>query len=141
MVLKPKEHINHLNLSIIAQVLAKPTLQSTDFADRIVKGMQDKKAIEIAVLDLRNIKNAFADYFIICSGNSDTQVDAVADSVEKAVYELTGQFPRYKEGKMNREWILLDYIDVVAHVFKKDKREYFGLEDLWGDADITYLED
>ncbi len=110
-------------------------------ADLIVKGMQEKKASNIAILDLRNVKNAFADFFVIATGNSDTQVDAIGDSVEDIVYKTLTHSPFHKEGKQNREWILIDYIDVVAHVFSKEKRAFFGLEDLWGDAEITYLPD
>jgi ribosome-associated protein len=101
--------------------------------------MLEKKAQEIAVLDLRHVKNAIADYFIICSGSSDTQVDAIADSIEDEVFKETQQHVWHKEGKENREWILLDYADIVAHVFKKDRRQFYALEELWGDAKITYL--
>lgn len=107
----------------------------------IIKGMQDKKAQEIAVLDLRNIKNAFADYMVICSGSSDTQVDAITDSIEAEVQQNLKINAWNKEGKANREWILLDYADVVAHVFKKDIRKHYALENLWGDADISYIAD
>ncbi len=103
--------------------------------------MQEKKAQEIAVIDLRGIKNSIADFFVVCSGNSDTQVDAISDSIEDEVFKQSHQNVWRKEGKINKEWILLDYADVVAHIFKKDKRSHYGLEDLWGDADIQYIED
>lgn len=109
--------------------------------DIIVEGMKDRKAKNIAVLDLRNVKNAMADFFIVCSGTSDTQVDAITDSIEEKVWKSTRQHPAHKEGKANREWILLDYVDIVAHVFKHDKRKYYNLEDLWGDAQILYIPD
>lgn len=107
----------------------------------IVKGMLEKKAQDIAVIDLRHIKNAIADFFIICSGTSDTQVDAISESIEQEVYKETHMHAWHKEGRQNKEWILLDYADAVAHVFKKDKRDFYALEDLWGDADITYIEE
>jgi len=107
----------------------------------IVRGMQEKKASDIAILDLRSIKNAFADYMVICSGNSDTQVDAITTSIEDEVYKGVKLNVWHKEGKANKEWILLDYADIVAHVFKKDKRRHYGLEDLWGDAEINFIED
>ena len=113
------------------------SFSSQDLANLIVKGMQEKKAQDIVVLDLRKINNVITDFFVISSGNSDTQVDAIADSVEEEVYKTIQQNPWQKEGKMQREWILLDYVDVVVHVFKKDRREYFDLEGLWGDANIT----
>jgi ribosome-associated protein len=116
-------------------------LTSTQLTDIIVKGMQEKKASDIAILDLRDIKNSVVDFFVICSANSDTQVDAISDSIEEQVYKDSQQLPTHREGKMNKEWILLDYADIVAHVFRKDKRGFYSLEDLWGDAKITYVQD
>ncbi|MEO0333718.1 MAG: ribosome silencing factor [Bacteroidota bacterium] len=85
-------------------------------------------------------KDHVADFFIICSGNSDTQLDAIADSIEKEAKERAGETPWHREGKENREWILLDYVTVVAHVFKRERREFFALEELWGDAIITEVD-
>lgn len=101
--------------------------------------MQDRKAQDIAVLDMRNIHNAIADFFIICSGSSDTQVDAISESVESEVYKTVEVHVTHKEGKENREWILLDYSDIIVHVFRKDRRRFYGLEDLWGDANINWI--
>lgn len=109
--------------------------------DFVVKGMQEKKATDVVVMDLRNVKNAICDYFVICSGNSDTQIDAISTSIEEEVYKASHQDPWHKEGKLNREWILLDYVDVVAHVFKKDRRSFYDLEQLWGDAEIHYVDE
>lgn len=109
--------------------------------DLVVKGMQEKKASDVVVMDLRNVKNAICDFFVICSGNSDTQIDAISTSIEEEVYKASHQDPWHKEGKLNREWILLDYVDVVAHVFKKDRRQFYDLEQLWGDAEIHYVEE
>lgn len=114
---------------------------SEKLADAIVKGMQEKKASDIVVMDLRKVKNAVADFFILCSGNSDKQLDAIADSVDAEVFKALKENPWHSEGKSNKEWVLLDYIDVVAHVFRKDKREFYALERLWGDAEITQIED
>lgn len=107
----------------------------------VVEGMQEKKGVEIVVLDLREAKNAVTDFFVICSGNSDTQVEALMNSIEEQVYKTTGEWAWQKEGAMNREWILIDFVDVVAHVFKKDRRKFYGLEELWGDAQITFIND
>jgi ribosome-associated protein len=101
--------------------------------------MLEKKAHDIAVLDLREVKNAIADYFIICSGNSDTQVDAISSSIEEEVYKESQQEPWHKEGQQNKEWILLDYLDVVCHVFQKEKRAFYDLEGFWGDAKIQLI--
>lgn len=114
---------------------------SEKLSDVIVKGMQEKKAIDIVVMDLRKIKNAVADFFVICSGNSDKQLDAISDSIDAEVTKTLKESPWHTEGKNNKEWMLLDYIDVVAHVFRKDRREFYALERLWGDAEITEIED
>jgi|SRR5690606_15817341 len=106
----------------------------------IVKGMQEKKAADIVVMDLRNVKNAVADFFVLCSGNSDKQLDAISDSIDQEVYKTLKENPWHIEGKNNKEWMLLDYIDVVAHVFRKDRREFYALEKLWGDAEIVEVE-
>ena len=106
----------------------------------IVKGMQEKKATDIIVMDLRKIKNAVADFFVICSGSSDKQLDAISDSIDEEVFKTLKENPWHTEGKNNKEWMLLDYIDVVAHVFRKDKREFYALERLWGDAEIREIE-
>ncbi|MBU6119454.1 ribosome silencing factor [Hymenobacter siberiensis] len=113
---------------------------SDTLADLVVRGMQDKKAADIVVLNLKELKNAVADYFIICSANSDTQLEAVARSVEEEVEKVTGESPWQTEGRTNREWVLLDYVDVVVHVFLRDRRKFYALEELWGDANISYIE-
>jgi len=105
----------------------------------IVKGMEEKKASEILVMDLRTIKNTVADFFVICSGNSDTQIDAISKSIEEQVHK-SGEAPAWKvEGKSNGQWVLMDYVNVVAHIFLKEKREFYALEDLWGDAKTTRI--
>ncbi|MFY0625199.1 MAG: ribosome silencing factor [Reichenbachiella sp.] len=106
----------------------------------VINGMLEKKAQEVVMIDLKEISNAVADYFIICSGGSDIQVDAIAESVEEAMNKQVGVNPWRKEGGDNKEWILLDYADVVVHIFNKEKRAFYGLEKLWGDAVITSIE-
>ena len=110
-------------------------------AELVVKGMQDKKASEICVIDLKSLNNAVSDYFVISSANSDTQLDAIARAVEEEVFKIMQQNPWQSEGRTNKEWILLDYVDVVVHIFLKDKREFYALEELWGDAPIRYVEE
>jgi len=114
---------------------------SDTLAEVAVRGMQERKGTDIVVLNLKELKNAVADYFIICSASSDTQLDALARSVEEEVEKLTGQSPWQSEGRTNREWILLDYVDVVVHVFLRDRRQFYALEELWGDAEFTYIEE
>lgn len=106
----------------------------------IVKGMEEKKASDIVVMDLRKIKNTVSDFFVLCSGNSDTQLEAISDSIEEQVIKAGEKPPYRSEGRSGKQWILMDYVDVVAHIFLKDKREFFGLEDLWGDAQITKVD-
>jgi len=114
---------------------------SDTLADVAVRGLQDRKGMDIVVMNLKELKNAVADYFIICSASSDTQLDALARSVEEEVEKVTGQAPWQTEGRTNREWVLLDYVDVVVHVFLRDRRQFYALEELWGDAEITHIED
>jgi ribosome-associated protein len=110
-------------------------------SDVIVKGMLEKKAANIVVMDLRKVKNSIADFFVICSGSSDKQIDAIADSIDEEVFKTLKENVWHSEGKNNKEWMLLDYIDVVAHVFRKDRREFYSLERLWGDADIREIKE
>jgi ribosome-associated protein len=105
----------------------------------IVKGMQEKKASNIVVMDLRGVKNAFTDFFVVCSGNSDTQIEAISESVEEVTQNFQEK-PWRNEGRQNNQWVLMDYINVVAHIFLKEQREFYGLEDLWGDAKIKKIE-
>jgi ribosome-associated protein len=114
---------------------------SEKLAKAIVKGMQEKKATDVVVMDLRKVKNAVADFFVICSGNSDKQLDAITDSVDEIVSKTMKENAWHIEGKNNKEWMILDYITVVAHVFRTDKRKFFALEKLWGDAEIQEIED
>lgn len=121
--------------------MAKKRNGSEKLCDAIVKGMQEKKAADILVMDLRKVKNAVADFFVICSGGSDKQLDAIAESIDTEVYKAVKENPWHVEGKNNKEWMLLDYFDVVAHIFRKDRRDFFALEKLWGDAEMTEIED
>ncbi|WP_044170732.1 ribosome silencing factor [Flectobacillus major] len=125
----------------MVEIKAEKEISSEELSRLVVKGMQERKALDIVVMDLRGVKNAFADFFVVCAGTSDTQIDAIADSVDKEVWEATHTNPKSVEGKTNREWILLDYYDVIVHVFKKDRREFYKLEELWGDADFTYIDE
>lgn len=106
-------------------------------ADVVVKGMEERKGKNIVLMDLRKVKGSVTDFFVICEGDSDRQVEAIAKSVEEFVDKELNEDPWHREGYENSEWVLLDYINVVAHVFLPEKREFFGLEELWGDAEIT----
>ena len=106
----------------------------------IVQGIEDIKGQNISLLDLRNIENTVCDYFIICNGNSNTQVNAIVSSIQKNVSKNIREKPYHIEGVENAEWVLMDYVNVVVHVFQKHKREYYDIENLWGDAKITEIE-
>lgn len=110
---------------------------STYLSEIAVHGIQEKKGNDIVRLDLRNLNSSVSDYFIICSANSATQVKAIADSVEEEIYKNTQTNPWRKEGQESAEWIILDYFDIVVHIFKTEKRDFYGIEDLWGDAQTT----
>lgn len=107
----------------------------------IIEGIHKKKGKEVVSLDLTKIENAVCKYFVICHGDSNTQVDAIADSVEETVREMAGEKVWRKEGKTNATWILLDYADVVVHIFQKAYRDFYKLEDLWADAKLLKYED
>jgi len=118
----------------------KTTTQSTNISEVIVHGIQEKKGNDVVRLDLRNIHSSVADYYVVTHAESSTQVKAIANSVEEEVFKALGIEPFRKEGLQNAEWILLDYFDVVVHIFKTDKREFYGIEDLWGDAEMKYYQ-
>jgi len=108
--------------------------------DIIVKGIQEKKGENITLVDLRDIDNAVCDYFVICNANSNTQVNAIAGSIQKETLETLGDKAWNKEGTDTAEWILMDYVNVVVHVFQTPVRDFYALEELWGDAKITSIE-
>ncbi|MBP8067719.1 MAG: ribosome silencing factor [Pedobacter sp.] len=110
---------------------------STYLSEIAVHGIQEKKGNDIVRLDLRNLNSSVSDYFIVCNADSTTQVKAIADSVEDEIYKLTQTNPWRKEGLENAEWIILDYFDIVVHIFRTEKRDFYGIEDLWGDAETT----
>ena len=110
---------------------------STYLSEIAVHGIQEKKGNNIVRLDLRDLNSSVSDYFIICSANSSTQVKAIADSVEEEIFKNTQTDPWRKEGQETAEWIILDYFDIVVHIFKTEKRDFYGIEDLWGDAQST----
>ena len=106
----------------------------------IIKGIEDVKGEKITILDLRDIENTVCDYFIICEANSNTQVSAISGSIQKNVSKTLKDKAWHVEGESNAEWILIDYVNVVVHVFQKHVREFYNLEELWGDAKITNIQ-
>lgn len=106
-----------------------------------IEGVLKKKGKDVVSLDLTEIENSVCKYFVICHGDSNTQVDALADSVLETVREETGEKAWHKEGLENATWVLLDYSDVVIHIFQKEYRDFYNLEELWADAKLTAHDD
>ncbi len=108
--------------------------EATSLMHTVVKAMQDKKAKNIVSLDLRKLPNAVTSYFVICDVVTKIQSDAIYDNVLEFVKKKTGENPFHREGVENAEWILVDYVDVVVHIFTEDARNFYNLEGLWADA-------
>lgn len=106
----------------------------------ILNGIEEVKGHDINLLDLREIENTVCDYFIICNGTSNTHVNAIVSSIQKTVSKAIKDKPWHIEGSENAEWVLLDYVNVVTHVFQKHIREFYDIEGLWGDAKVTVVE-
>jgi len=120
------------------------TVQKDDtlhIVEQVVSGMQDKKARQIVSLDLSNIPNTVTRFFVICHAPSKTQVNAIYDNVIEFVRKQCGVKPFNREGYENSEWILIDYVDVVVHIFLEDVRTFYHLEDLWADAKVKRYPD
>jgi ribosome-associated protein len=119
--------------------MSRQKVSTDELISIIIKGIDDVKGENIQLLDLRDIENTVCDYFIICSGNSNTQVNAISGSIQKIVSKEIKDKPWHIEGKGNSEWILMDYVNVVVHVFQKHARDFYDIESLWGDAKITLI--
>ncbi|MCO4805135.1 MAG: ribosome silencing factor [Flavobacteriales bacterium] len=113
---------------------------SEKLTDIIVNGILEKKGLEIKVLDMRKIGNAITDFYIICHGTSDRQVDSISDSIEEIVRSQLEEKPISVEGRTQAEWILMDFTDVIVHIFQEDVRSHYALEDLWADAQVKTIE-
>lgn len=121
--------------------MTKEETQTEQLLNAIVEGIHRIKGLEIVKIDLRKIENTECKYFIICHANSTTQVDAIAHSVEDTVEEMTKERAWHKDGYQNSIWILLDYADVMVHVFQRDTRKFYDLENLWADAKIELIKE
>jgi len=115
------------------------TANTDSLIHKIIEGIEEVKGQNTTIIDMRGIENAVAQYFVIADGTSNTQVNAIADSIKKTVSKSLQQKPWHVEGEDNSEWILMDYVDVVAHIMQKPIRDYYNLEELWGDAKIMQL--
>jgi ribosome-associated protein len=120
--------------------MQKKLAETDQLITQIVQGIEDVKGQDIEILDLREIENTVCDYFIICNGTSNTQVNAIVNSVRRSVSKALKENPWHVEGSDNSEWILMDYVHVVVHVFQKHIREFYDIEGLWGDAKSVKIE-
>lgn len=119
--------------------MTKKLVSTDELIATIIKGIDEVKGEDIQLLDLREIENTVCDYFIICSGTSNTQVNAISGSVQKTVSKELKDKPWHIEGQTNAEWVLMDYVNVVVHIFQKQIRDYYDIESLWGDAKTTKI--
>jgi ribosome-associated protein len=120
--------------------LSSDTYNAEQLLAKVVLGIQEKKGTNIAILDMRDIENSVCSYFVICEGESSVHVAAIADSVQELVWKQMTEWPLHMEGKSQAQWVLVDYVDVVVHVFHKSVRPYYNLEGLWADAHRTDVE-
>lgn len=109
---------------------------SEQLAYTAIEGIKDKKGQNIKLLDLRNVTNAISDFFIICHGTSNTNVEAIARASEEEIIKAYDEKPMHREGFDNAEWIILDYFNVVVHILQKEWRDYYKIEVLWADAEV-----
>ena len=121
--------------------MRKKSDETAILLESIVKGIFDKKGLDVVKIDLRKLENRIADFFIICHGSSKTQVDSISYSVEDLVRKEAGEKPLHFEGLENCFWVLLDYGNVIVHVFQEEYRNFYSLESLWADAQIERVKD
>lgn len=120
--------------------MAKKDAATDQLVTQIIKGIEEVKGQDIQILDLRDLENTVCDYFVICNGTSNTQVNAIVGSVQKMVSKSLHEKPWHIEGSDNAEWVLMDFVHVVVHVFQKHIREFYDIEGLWGDAKTVKIE-
>ena len=121
--------------------MSKRRLDVSDILlETIIEGIHEVKGIDTSILDLKKVETAVCKYFVICSGTSSTHVSSISENIRKFVSKEIKEKPWSTEGKDTSEWVLMDYSDIVVHVFQNQIREFYNLEDLWGDAEIRTLE-
>ena len=123
------------------KITKEEEIATEELLEKIIKGIQDKKGKEIVTLNISKIENSICDYFVICHGTSSTHVDAIIDSIEQKVKKELNEKPYHKEGLDNLTWVLIDYASIIIHVFQKDYRDFYNLEDLWADAPMQKYQD
>ena len=119
--------------------MSKPKSTEDSLISNIISGIDNVKGLEVSLLDLRDIENTVCSYFVVCTGSSNTHVNAIVSSIQKTVSKELKEKPFHTEGNDNAEWVLIDYINVVVHVFQRQTRECYNIEELWGDAKATKI--
>lgn len=134
-------------LGVVNEVKIRKLLKGISMKDdveqlveTVVLGLQEKKGTDIVILDMRQLDHSITDFFVICQGESNTQVAAIAEAVEEMVWSKRDEKPVHVEGKQIAQWVLIDFVDVVVHVFQKSTRSFYCLEELWADARRTDVE-
>ena len=120
--------------------MVKSKFGDKSLVDEILYGIEDLKGVDVHIMDLSKISNTVCKFFILCTGTSNIHVAAIANSVRKNVSKKLKEKPYSMEGIENQEWVLIDYVDVVVHIFQSEIREFYDIENLWGDAKITNVE-
>lgn len=138
---KGKVFANGNKNSIIQYYMQKKTVTAEEVIGQIIEGIQEKKGKEIVVVDMLELGNSICDYFVICQGNSPTQVSAITDSIADMVREKCGKKPYAIDGLRNAQWVAMDYGDILVHVFLPDVRKFYDIEHLWADAKLTSIPD
>jgi len=123
----------------MSKTISEQELQTKQLIDTIIEGAQEVKAKDVTVLDLTSIDQRVCDYFIICTGESSTQVDSIAHSIVKTTRKKLKEKPWHFEDSVDKEWILIDYVNIVVHVFYKETRNFYNIEGLWADAERTNI--
>lgn len=121
------------------KLMTKKSVSADEQIAVILKAIDEIKGLDIQLLDLREIENTVCDYFIVCTGTSNTHVSAISGIIQKQVGKICQEKAWHVEGEMSSEWILLDYVNIAVHVFQKHIREFYDIESLWGDAKITKI--
>ena len=119
--------------------MSKPKSNEDALISNIVLGIDNVKGIDVSLLDLRDIENTVCSYFVVCTGSSNTHVNAIVSAIKKTVSKELKEKPFHTEGNDNAEGVLIDYVNVVVHVFQKQIRDYYNIEELWGDAKTTKI--
>jgi ribosome-associated protein len=122
---------------VVRKKKTRPAAWVTQLIADIIESIQDVKGLDIVKVDMQGIDDASTDFLIVCHGNSNTQVSAIAERIEKNTWENLGIEPGHLEGKRQGSWVLMDYFHVVVHVFHRETREFYRIEELWGDGVVT----